>query len=76
MRQHTVVSRRQQKTPMNGLLGTFFLKDFDTFFDNYKSKNALANEVLLTVDSVLNFQIGSGSDQLFFCIQIRSNHQI
>ena len=54
MRQHTVVSRRQQKTPMNGLLGTFFLKDFDTFFDNYKSKNTLANEALLAVDNFIS----------------------
>ena len=54
LRQHTVVSRRQQKTPMNGLLGTFFLKDFDTFFDNYKSKNALANEALLAIDNFIS----------------------
>ena len=54
MRQHTVVSRRQQKTPMNGLLGIFFLKDFDTFFDNYKSKNTLANEALLAVDNFIS----------------------
>ena len=53
MRQHTVVSRRQQKTPMNGLLGTFFLKDFDTFFDNYKSKNTLANEALLVLNNFI-----------------------
>src|SRR5438270_7291503 len=39
---------------MNGLLGTFFLKDFDTFFDNYKSKNALANETLLAVDNFIS----------------------
>ena len=39
---------------MNGLLGTFFLKDFDTFFDNYKSKNALANEALLAVDNFIS----------------------
>ena len=53
MRQHTVVSRRQQKTPMNGLLGIFLLKDFDTFFDNYKSKNTLANEALLALDNFI-----------------------
>ena len=35
---------------MNGLLGTFFLKDFDTFFDNYKSENTLANEALLALE--------------------------
>jgi hypothetical protein len=50
LRQHTVVSRLQQRTPMNGLLGTFFLKDFDTFFDNYKSENILANEALLALE--------------------------
>src|ERR1043165_3142989 len=31
---------------MNGLLGTFFLKDFDNFFNNYKSTNDLADEAL------------------------------
>lgn len=54
MRQHTVVSRRQQKTSMNGLLGIFLLKDFDTFFDNYKSKNTLANEALLALDNFIS----------------------
>ena len=39
---------------MNGLLGTFFLKNFDTFFDNYKSKNTLANEALLAVDNFIS----------------------
>ena len=53
MRQHTVVSQRRQKTPMNGLLGIFLLKDFDTFFDNYKSKNTLANEALLALDNFI-----------------------
>src|SRR5256885_4142159 len=38
---------------MNGLVGTFFLKDFDTFFDNYKSKNALANEILLAINNFI-----------------------
>ena len=54
MRQHTVVSRRQQKTSMNGLLGIFLLKDFDTFFDNYKSKNTLASEALLALDNFIS----------------------
>jgi hypothetical protein len=54
LRQHTVVSQRRQKTPMNGLLGIFLLKDFDTFFDNYKSKNTLANEALLAVDNFIS----------------------
>ena len=31
---------------MNGLLGTFFLKDFDDFFNNYKSTNDLADKAL------------------------------
>src|SRR5256714_15300282 len=35
---------------MNGLLGTFFLQDFNSFFDNYKSKNILANEALLALE--------------------------
>ena len=35
---------------MNDLLGTFFLQDFDSFFNNYKSKNILANETLLALE--------------------------
>jgi len=35
---------------MNGLLGTFLLKDFDEFFDNYKLNNVLANEALMALD--------------------------
>src|SRR4051794_12173273 len=35
---------------MNGLLGTFFLKDFDPFFNDYKSKNILAHEALMALD--------------------------
>ena len=54
MRQHTVVSQRQQKAPMNGLLGIFLLKDFDTFFNNYKSENTLANEALLALDNFIS----------------------
>jgi hypothetical protein len=50
LRQQTAVRLRYQKTPMNGLLGTFFLQDFDSFFDNYKSKNILANEALLALE--------------------------
>ncbi len=38
---------------MNGLLGTFFLKDFDIFFNNYKLENILANEVLMALDHFL-----------------------
>ena len=38
---------------MNGLLGTFFLKDFDTFFINYKSNNILANEALTALTHFL-----------------------
>src|SRR6266516_1117902 len=50
LRQQTAVRLRYQKTPMNGLLGTFFLQDFNSFFDNYKSKNILANEALLALE--------------------------
>src|SRR2546429_6793928 len=50
LHQQTAVRLRYQKTPMNGLLGTFFLQDFDSFFDNYKSKNILANEALLALE--------------------------
>ncbi len=38
---------------MNGLLGTFFLKDFDTFFNNYQSVNILANEALKVLEYLL-----------------------
>jgi len=38
---------------MNGLLVTFFLKDFNTFFDNYKLENNLANEVLIVLEYFL-----------------------
>lgn len=50
MRQQTAARRRYRKAPMNGLLGTFFLKDFDAFSDNYKSRNTLANEALLAFE--------------------------
>ena len=50
MHQHTVVDQRRQKTPLNGLLGEFFLKDFNAYFDDYKSKNTLANEALLALE--------------------------
>ena len=42
---------------MNGLLGTFLLKNFDEFFNNYKLNNVLANEALMALEhfiSVLN----------------------
>jgi hypothetical protein len=35
---------------MNGLLGTFLLKDFDEFFDHYKLNNILADEALMALD--------------------------
>ena len=57
MRKHASVDRRQQKTLMNNLLGTFLLKDFDEFFDNYKLNNALADEASIALEhfiSVLN----------------------
>jgi len=38
---------------MNGLLNTFFLKDFDKFFNNYKLENILANEALMALDYFL-----------------------
>src|SRR2546429_3584982 len=50
LRQQTAVRLCYQKTPMNGLLGTFYLQDFNSFFDNYKSKNILANEALLALE--------------------------
>lgn len=50
MRKHTSVDRRQQKTLMNSLLGTFLLRDFDEFFDNYKLNNALADEALMALE--------------------------
>ena len=50
MHKHTYVDRRQRNTLMNGLLGTFLLKDFDEFFDNYKLNNVLANEALMALD--------------------------
>ena len=50
LRQHAVSERRQQKSSMNGLLGTFFLKDFDTFFNNYKLTNILASEALIALE--------------------------
>lgn len=50
MRKHTSVDRRRQKTLMNSLLGTFLLRDFDEFFDNYKLNNALADEALMALE--------------------------
>ena len=49
----TAVNWHQQKTSMNGLLNTFFLKDFDKFFNNYKLENILANEALMALDYFL-----------------------
>src|SRR2546429_5257705 len=54
LHQQTAVRLRYQKTPINGLLGTFFLQDFDSFFDNYKSKNILANEALLVLEHFIS----------------------
>jgi len=53
LRQHTSVTRRQQKTLMNGLLGTFLLKDFEAFFDDYRLKNTLAHEALMAFEHLL-----------------------
>ncbi len=52
-RQRAAVNRRRQKTTMNGLLGTFFLSDFDEFFKNYRSTNKLADEVLTALEQFL-----------------------
>jgi hypothetical protein len=38
---------------MNGLLDMFFLKDFDEFFNNYKSTNDLADEALTAFEHFL-----------------------
>ena len=38
---------------MSGLLDTFLLKDFDDFFDNYKSENVLADEALTALNHFL-----------------------
>ena len=53
LRQYTLVGRRQHKSRMNGLLGTFLLKDFDNFFNNYKLHNMLAQEALTALDNFL-----------------------
>ena len=53
LRQHTSVGRRQYKSKMNGLLGTFLLNDFDNFFNNYKLNNTLAQEALIALDNFL-----------------------
>ena len=49
----TAINQRRQKSPMNGLLGTFFLKDFDTFFNDYRSNNILAHEALTALNHFL-----------------------
>jgi hypothetical protein len=38
---------------MNGLLGTFFLKNFNEFFNNYKSTNVLADEAIMALEYFL-----------------------
>ena len=38
---------------MGGMLDTFFLKDFDDFCNDYKSKNALAHEALTAFEHFL-----------------------
>lgn len=53
LRQHTSVGRRQHKSRMNGLLGSFLLKDFDNFFNDYKSNNVLAQEALTALNNFL-----------------------
>jgi hypothetical protein len=53
LRQRISVGRRQHKSRMNGMLGTFLLKDFDNFFNNYKLHNVLAQEALTALDNFL-----------------------
>ena len=48
-----VIKQRQRKTSMNGLLGTFFLKNFNEFFNNYKSTNVLADEAIMALEYFL-----------------------
>ena len=48
-----VIKQRQRKTSMNGLLGTFFLKNFNEFFTNYKSTNVLADEAIMALEYFL-----------------------
>jgi hypothetical protein len=38
------------KNTYERLVGNIFLQDFNSFFDNYKSKNILANEALLALE--------------------------
>ena len=53
LRQLSPAGRRHHKTQMNGLLGTFFIQDFDIFFDNYKQNNVLAQEALTALEQFL-----------------------
>ena len=53
LRQRISVDRHQHKSRMNGMLGTFLLKDFDNFFNNYKLHNVLAQEALTALDNFL-----------------------
>src|SRR4051794_17792320 len=38
---------------MNGLLGTFFLRNFDVFFNDYKAKKIMACEALIALEQFL-----------------------
>ena len=51
--QRTTTNQCRQKNLMNGLLSTFFLKDFDMFFNNYMSSNNLAHEALTALNHFL-----------------------
>jgi hypothetical protein len=53
LRQRTTDNQHRPKTLMNGLLGVFSLKDFDAFFNNYKSNNNLASEALTVLEHFL-----------------------
>lgn len=51
MRERTPASRRQHRTRMSGILGTFLLKEFDNFFNNYN--DVLAKEALTAIEQFL-----------------------
>jgi hypothetical protein len=53
LHQHASVGQRQHKARMGGLLGTFFLKDFDNFFNDYNLNNVLVQEALIALDNFL-----------------------
>jgi len=68
----TSASRRRQKPLMGGLLGTFDLQDFDTFFNNYRSNNSLAVEALTALECF----IASLNEFLELCEGLNGNEKI